>query len=154
MTVFFAWLAAWGIGTAFFLLLVAAGMVLHERKELKAAGATRPLTIIWWTLRLRIAGRLLADLGDGCVGRAAWLDWDFRWGPYGQTMATVAAKYSSTELSLRSELGIPFPGTRQFTFKVIRATPSFAGGTGAAAGFLIPLDNPSDSPASATLVLL
>jgi hypothetical protein len=154
MTVFFAWLAAWAIGTTLFLLPVAAGMVLHERKELKAAGASRPLTIIWSTWRLRIAGRRLEDVGDGCVGRDAWLDWDFRWGPYGQTMVTVAAKYSSTELSLRSEPCISFPGTRQFTFKAIRATPSFVSGTGAAAGFLIPLDNPTDSPASATLVLL
>ena len=156
MNQFVAWFTAWAIGTSFFLGIVLIGSTLGEWRRLRAAGATKPLTIIWSALLLRLAGRTFEEVQVECVGRDVWVEWDVRWGPHGYMMAEVVDRPSSKTLTLRSSREVFFIDfyTNQFTFTMRRCTRRFVKGNGAADGFLAPQGRPSSPVANATVVMM
>jgi hypothetical protein len=156
MSSFSAWVVAWFFGTLLVLGFVFVLCVLTERRRLKTAGATQPLAVIRAHLALRLRGERAVDLGEACVGRKVWLEWDLRWGPSGQTPAAIVRKVAGNEVQLRSDNDIDLAGTQtdRVTLRATRATPRFGNCSGAAKGVMT-ADGESSAPeASATIVLL
>lgn len=151
-----AWIATWAVASTLFLLLVFAGWSFRERRELRALGAKYPFRIICSKLVLLVRGKTPRGLGEKCVGRDVWLSWDLRWGPYGQTAATIVGSTAVDEIQIRTAAEVDILGykTDRFLFRALRVTPSFGRGVGAADGVLSAIGYAVDAPASATIVLL
>ena len=105
---FKTWLIAWLLGIAALAVVIAASWSLTTYRELKRAGAPRAghiLIKLWftpvaWLLRL-------GDRADANPGALAWVWWDMRWGPSGQTEATVrGTDGTALYLSLAKPVGL------------------------------------------------
>ena len=151
-----AWFVAWAIFSTLFLLLVFVGWTFRERRVLRALGARYPIRIIRSKLALSIRGGMPRGFGENCVGRAVWLSWDLRWGPYGQTAGTVVGSTAVDEIRIRTAGEVDILGykTDSFLFRALRRTPSFGRRGGAADGVLSTEGYPAGPPASAMIVLL
>lgn len=86
------WLVAWLLGIAGLAVLAAGWWSIATYRRLARDGAPGPGRVLWklWATPiarvLRLGGRgQPADL----AGRRAWVWWDVRWGPSGQSEAVV-----------------------------------------------------------------
>ena len=93
-----AWLIAWLLGIAGMAAFIAASMSLSTYRQLARDGAPAPgrvlgqlcLTPLTWVFASRASG-----FEAGWVGRKAWVSWDLRRGPSGQSSAIVQAGMST-----------------------------------------------------------
>ena len=143
------WLIAWLIGVIGMAGLVAAVWSLSTYRQLARDGAPEPgkvlrrlwLTPVAWVLRPGGSER-----GATLTGRRAWVWWDVRWGPSGQSEAIVrGADERHLQLSLVTPVGMysgsagGLVGATEVRFTASRL-PNYRWGT--VSGVLEPVDRP------------
>jgi hypothetical protein len=104
---FEAWLTAWLIGITAVAALIAVSWSVGTYRELERAGAPRSgriVTRLWFSPVARLLR--LGDRGQTHPGRRVWVWWHLRWGPSGQTEATIrGADGTALHLSLAKPMG-------------------------------------------------
>jgi hypothetical protein len=104
---FKAWLTSWLIGIAAVAGAIAVAWSIATYRELKRAGAPgagRILTRLWLS---PVARFLRLGRVETTPGGLAWVWWDLRWGPSGQTTATIrGTDGTALHLSLAKPIGL------------------------------------------------